>query len=878
MKKSTIKNLLNDLKYVMCAVLVVAFIGCMFPMTATYAFTGSESADDSSAFASVQEQNRYKVWSIFKTYGMTDAQVIGILANFEAEGGMYPQYLEGNLAIAGNTFDEKVEYFNEHHDEYTETLLKEVYKLNDTQIANARKSTGYKTTRPDGKDIHAGYYFSGSGNHGGKGYCGIGMAQWTGEHAESLIEWSKSKSLNWGELEVQIGWMITPKENGGDEMERIIREYKEKTKDSGVLDCTEWWCRKYEAPSNIDTAVTDRCSKAQKLQPELENKGWDSAFGRKVLTNAGLDNYYTNNGIQDVGIIASYSGVVLEYPLNIGNLLEDKSKIFEAKNEEVYAGYVDKLMGEEDTSNKYCLYELFGEDLHWYRYFGEETYIPALYDHIYSAWDQDKLGKLSLGDTLFYNNYNYLSCSVYPKRPTVLNMSDLRNGYRDPRVDMIDSARFTGYTYEVGTMELTFAKYITSFINFLLGHELLDKITETVTSIEESDVWKALLPLIWIMIGLCMIALVVSLVKKAHQFYYGRNGSVRDIVSRFLIGILCLGLLLSAATYPSVFNNVINKATFVIDNVFNDALNMQNKDDDVVGTYDTQMTTSAAIWRTAIFNPWCRGQFSGLSYDELYTQYAKLEKGQSAMPQSKEVIDYTDKSGKAYYDSAAYTGDIYVPIGGGKEVRNWAAYLMSCGSIYHIDSTVETDEYRALSVKFPMANTTAGNPDLMADTFRVIDAQMDISPEHYADGTVSYNYTGAEEPDTFFMSEGATMLVNSLLLFMLLPALWMRIKNFFILILSAIQIIYGTIYEFFRENQGLKDAKENFKKAFVGYFVAAVKIYIMVLLYITFVDKGFIMALIYIVLCLTVYGFNVTDIKRFVSDTKHNARRIADKI
>ena len=77
MKKSTIKNLLNDLKYVMCAVLVVAFIGCMFPMTATYAFTGSESADDSSAFASVQEQNRYKVWSIFKTYGMTDAQVIG---------------------------------------------------------------------------------------------------------------------------------------------------------------------------------------------------------------------------------------------------------------------------------------------------------------------------------------------------------------------------------------------------------------------------------------------------------------------------------------------------------------------------------------------------------------------------------------------------------------------------------------------------------------------------------------------------------------------------------------------------------------------------------------------------------------------------------
>ena len=62
-----------------------------------------------------------------------------------------------------------------------------------------------------------------------------------------------------------------------------------------------------------------------------------------------------------------------------------------SKNINVYKGYVNELLGNGNTSPEYCLFELFGENLHWYRYLGEQTYSPNLADHIWSAWYEHRL-------------------------------------------------------------------------------------------------------------------------------------------------------------------------------------------------------------------------------------------------------------------------------------------------------------------------------------------------------------------------------------------------------------------------------------------------------------------------------------------------------
>ena len=131
--------------------------------------------------------------------------------------------------------------------------------------------------------------------------------------------------------------------------------------------------------------------------------------------------------------------------------------------------------------------------------------------------------------------------------------------------------------------------------------------------------------------------------------------------------------------------------------------------------------------------------------------------------------------------------------------------------------------------------------------------------------------------DTHFIREGLTAIFNSVLLLMLLPAIFQKFKNFFILVISAFEIIYFMTMELFKENSGVKDLLETIKKAFVNYISAVIRIYIMVILYMSFADQGFIKALIFIILCLVVYGFNIKDARKFVSDAKHTAGKVKNR-
>ena len=880
--KRTVISFLKDVKYILCALFIVGIIvGCLFPLPTAYAFEGTEQAGNASEFKDTNEQNMYKMWSIFKSCGMTDAQAVGIIANFKAEGGMNPVYMElqHSVSVGGSSDIEKAQWFAEHHTEYTIEVLR-WYGLTDEQIEEAKYDTGYsvRTTDKSGHtaDHNAGFYFVGKEH---EGYCGIGVGQWTGENAKELIHWCEERNLAWYTIDTQIGWMIMLPENGGSYYAEYFENYMDETEGSeDPEECAKQWCEIYERPSNIEDEKSKRAGIATSIYPDFKGKGWDAEYGQKIVEGSGFTPATFDYGIQDVGLEASISMVTMQYPRNVGFLLFNEPSVLEEKNENVYAGYVKRLNGETDTSPKYSLYELYGEDVHWMRYMGEMTYYPQLYDHIYSAYAQDKLNYLSLTD-IFYKANNYLSCSVYAKRPIVLSTGDLHDGYKDPRTSEVFWGRFNGYPYEAGSLNLTIAKYITAFVTVLLGGDVLKFISDTVTAIETSATWTALTPLVYLLMGFGSIALICSLVKKCAKFAKGQDaGGFKDIFGRFLVGALCLGFMWASVLNPTGFNRLFLTGTTIVDNIFNASIADTFENDDIIGVHDVSLATKAAVWKIAIFQPWCRGQFDGMMYDELYTTYAtKLTENQSAMPQSNDTVDTSDKTGKAFYNSALYTGDVYVPLGGGKDVRNWAAYLYSCGSQYHIDSLVETDRDRSPTIQFPMANTTFGNPEILADTFRVVDATYNISPQHYADGSISYNYADAKKMDTHFIREGLTAIFNSVLLLMLLPAIFQKFKNFFILVISAFEIIYFMTMELFKENSGVKDLLETIKKAFVNYISAVIRIYIMVILYMSFADQGFIKALIFIILCLVVYGFNIKDARKFVSDAKHTAGKVKNR-
>ena len=585
--------------------------------------------------------------------------------------------------------------------------------------------------------------------------------------------------------------------------------------------------------------------------------------------------------IDDRSVLYSYASQVIEYPSNQGFIV-DKTIDLNSKNVDVYKGYVNYLNGNSDDSKKYCLYELFGEDIHWYRYMGEATYSPTLLDHIWSAVDQDKVNDLSITD-IFYSAPNYLSCHVYQNRPTVLTMNDIDSGNTDPRVLSIYTGWFNGYSYVSGSVSLTIAKFIVSIVSILVSHTLLDKIVEVINDLETTSFWLDIMrPIIWFLIASVTIFFIISLVSKAKNYSTGR-GSAREFFARFLVGFMCIGFTLAATFNPTALNNIALGAATIVDQLFEASLSSTVDGDEVVDVSDDDLVMQAVLWKTAIFGPWCRGQFDGLEYNQLYTNYAALsaDSGKSAMPQSNETPEDLSEDKDSYFNSTALTGDVTVPIGNGTNVKNWAAYLYSCGSKYHIDYSLDVDTAAEIDlnaeVQFPTANTTYNNKELMADTFRVIDAQMDISPQYFEGGVSVNNYTNSHRLTEDFMMQGTVAIFNSLLLFVLIPAIWQKIKNFILLIVTTIKIIYFTILEVFKEGNG-KEFWSSLKDSFLGYFIADIKICILITLYTIFADKGIFMAILFIVISIVVYGFNVQDVKQFINNTKYKVSRIKNRL
>ena len=272
-----------------------------------------------------------------------------------------------------------------------------------------------------------------------------------------------------------------------------------------------------------------------------------------------------------------------------------------------------------------------------------------------------------------------------------------------------------------------------------------------------------------------------------------------------------------------------------------------------------------------------------MEYEHLYTHYSGKSEDEM-MPQDNEEIDTTDMTGKAFYNSVEATGDVFVPVGGGTELRNWAAYAYSCGTIYHIDSTLDEeaveDVNTDLGIRFPhwTTKTTANNPDLPADLFRIIDAQMNISPQYYANGSINNNYLHAHMLKTHFDLQSYVALFNAGLLLFMFPVIIKKLTSFFLLMITTFKMIYFSILEIFKPDMGIAPFFDSIKKSFVDYFTAAMKLNIMITLYYIFVDKGFIELVLYILCCIVVLGFSWKDVRHLYQDTKASIQRAKNRL
>lgn len=888
-------------------------------------FSGNEKATDIGDFHNdYTVQTMYKIYCAFRSMGMSKVQAVAALGSCACEGSFHSEIIEyatpndspdtpvletgshthgsvdgalGSLENRENYIEEWSQYVEdpEMRTKFTDDTMRS-YGISNEIIDkkhNGEALGSVGTAR--GFSLAIDYYYDSDGF----GTTGCGLWGFTGGgHYDDgtsygslyrLFDWAAEHELQWYDEDAQISYVLADYADGGyGGGSYSVSDYIEMTKDLGVspedIDvCVEKWCPVigWVSPSWLSARQT----KAKEIMTLFPTDNWDAEYGNKIVAMAGKEDCIVGDSdeIQDEGILAHYVQPAVLYPQSGGYLIsaEQNQDLYD-NNSAVFTEYVASLQDSSNPTDTFSLFELFGEDLHWYRYFGETTHTPKLLDHIWSAVDQDKTDQLLNHPiaTIQYEASNYLSCQVYPGRPEVLSVADLDNGDVDPRVSALTFGMFNGYDYVLGDFNMTISKYIVSMVSFLAGPDLLNDVVEVLEKIEESDNWKYIKVVVMVAVGFAMVGFILSIVKKAFHYAKG-TGAARDVITRFVVGFLALGLIFAGCANPAILNGTIKNGIGVIDTMFNSALAKAIENDEVIAVVDEDKATHAALWKTAIFNAWCRGQFSGMEYKELYTQFSTLESGQSKMPQSHDKLDYTDMSGDPIFDSATLTGDVGVPVGGGKTIKNWAAYLYSCGTKYHIDSTLDKDGAANIDTTkayyFPHSSlvTTANDPSLEADVFRIVDAQYNISPQYFVSGSEINSYINANEKlKTHYIRESTKMLVNSGLLIFLVPVIYQKMFNFILLMITIFKMIWFSLMELVKPDSGLGEFWSTLKKHFFGYFVASMKLCLLVSLYYMFVDKGFVMGLIYCILCLVILSFNLREMMNTFDKAKNKIKSI----
>lgn len=134
-------------------------------------------------------ENAKYVYSFLHTLGLPNVNIAGVLGNWSIESGIDPTGVEGiygeKYTVAG---PEKSAALTDL-DGYTRNVVFPMYANNGTSI----NQDAYRATNGDGKY-----------------YCGLGLGQFTGPAAYTLMNFAEGANKEWYDLDVQLAYIISP--------------------------------------------------------------------------------------------------------------------------------------------------------------------------------------------------------------------------------------------------------------------------------------------------------------------------------------------------------------------------------------------------------------------------------------------------------------------------------------------------------------------------------------------------------------------------------------------------------------------------------------------------------------------------------------------
>ena len=149
----------------------------------------SQQYDTMGELDAEKEEMAKKMYSVFRDYGFNNASIAGILGNTDKESGIDPSAIEGIYDEYGFLGTKKAEaLLSLAH--YTEDILFEKYRNSGVSI----NRDGYKVINDDNREVF---------------YCGIGLAQWTGENCYTFLKAAETLGMDWYNMEYQLGYMIS---------------------------------------------------------------------------------------------------------------------------------------------------------------------------------------------------------------------------------------------------------------------------------------------------------------------------------------------------------------------------------------------------------------------------------------------------------------------------------------------------------------------------------------------------------------------------------------------------------------------------------------------------------------------------------------------
>lgn len=205
-------------------------------------------------------ENAKKIYSVMKTFGLSDEQIAGMFGNWQIESSIDPTAIEGVFGESHDINGPKHQKAMANWDSYVRGPLSRSYAANGTDYT---QNSGYLSSD-------------------GKKYPGVGLAQWTGGGCMTFLEFAESIKKEWWSLDYQLAYMLAKDSPTGAYRKEFWPTFKSQEGSAGQM--STWFAQYFEG--NTTKAIEERAAAAEQWLAQEKSWSVDEAYGNSVITMA----------------------------------------------------------------------------------------------------------------------------------------------------------------------------------------------------------------------------------------------------------------------------------------------------------------------------------------------------------------------------------------------------------------------------------------------------------------------------------------------------------------------------------------------------------------------------------------------------------------